>query len=180
MSRRTRCLVLAVMLLLLVGCDQASKQYATEYWQHTALHPQSYFGDTFEIRYAENPGAFLSLFANLSKPVRTVLLTVMNGLILGGVAFVLLFRSGWDKVSFVALALLLAGGVGNLIDRIWLGGIVIDFMVIDLGGLTGISWLKTGIFNVADMAITTGFLLLLPQLLRKDPAPPATTMEAAA
>jgi signal peptidase II len=141
--------------------------------QHTAQQPMEFFGDTFKITYAENPGAFLSLFANLSKPVRTALLTVMNGIILGGVALVLLFRSGWDKTSFVAAALLLGGGIGNLIDRIWQGGVVIDFMVIDLGELTGISWLRTGIFNVADIAITAGFLLLLPQLLRKEAEPPA-------
>ena len=173
MNARMRCVVLAALLLLLVGCDQASKKYATTHLQHTAQQPMEFFGDTFKITYAENPGAFLSLFANLSKPVRTALLTVMNGIILGGVALVLLFRSGWDKTSFVAAALLLGGGIGNLIDRIWQGGVVIDFMVIDLGELTGISWLRTGIFNVADIAITAGFLLLLPQLLRKEAEPPA-------
>jgi signal peptidase II len=180
MSARTRCLVLASLLILLVGCDQASKKYATTHLQHTAQNPIELLGDTFKITYAENPGAFLSLFANLSKPVRTVLLTVMNGIILSGFALVLLIRSGWDRVSFFALALLVAGGVGNLIDRIWQGGVVIDFMVIDLGELTGVGWLRTGVFNVADIAITAGFLLLLPQLLRKESQPPATPAQAAA
>jgi len=155
MSRRTRCLALAGLLILLVGCD------------------------TFKITYAENPGAFLSLFANLSKPVRTALLTVLNGLMLGVFTILLLFRSGWDKVSFTAIALLLAGGIGNLIDRIWQGGVVIDFMVIDFGELTGINWLRTGIFNVADIAITAGFLMLLPQLLRKEPEPQAAPAQTA-
>ncbi|MBL8852142.1 MAG: signal peptidase II, partial [Planctomycetaceae bacterium] len=136
-------------------------------------------GDTFMIQYAVNRGAFLSLFANLPDLVRTGLLVVMNGIVLAGVAFILLFRSGWNKWSFVALALLLAGGVGNLIDRIWLGG-VIDFMVIDLSQMTGIGWLKTGVFNVADIAITAGFLMLLPQLLKKDPSGPPATAEATA
>jgi signal peptidase II len=180
MSGRTRCIALAGLLFLLVGCDQASKKFATEHLQHTAQNPMEFLGDTFKITYAENPGAFLSLFANLSKPVRTALLTVMNGLMLGVFTFLLLFRSGWDKLSFTAVALLLAGGIGNLIDRIWQGGVVIDFMVIDLGELTGIGWLRTGIFNVADIAITAGFLLLLPQLLRKEPeTPPAAAQPAA-
>lgn len=180
MTPRTRCLILALMLILLVGCDQASKQYAVENWKHTADAPMTFLGDTFAIRYAENPGAFLSLFANLPREVRTLLLTGMNGVILTGVAFVLLFRSGWDKWSFTALALLLAGGVGNLIDRVWLGGIVVDFMVVDLGGLTGIGWLRTGVFNVADMAITAGFLMLLPFLFRKEAPEETTPAEAAA
>lgn len=180
MTVRIRCLALASLLILLVGCDQASKKYATTHLQHTAHEPIEFFGDTFKITYAENPGAFLSLFANLSRPVRTALLTVMNGVMLSAFALLLLFRSGWDKVSFTAISLLLAGGVGNLIDRIWQGGVVIDFMVIDLGELTGISWLRTGIFNIADIAITAGFLLLLPQLLRKEPEPPAAPQHSAA
>jgi signal peptidase II len=180
MTPRTRCLTLAVMLVLLVGCDQASKQYATLNWQHTAAAPITFLGETFEIRYAENPGAFLSLFANLPEQARTLLLTVMNGVILAGVAVVLLFRSGWDRWSFTALGLLLAGGIGNLIDRVWLGGVVIDFMVIDLGGLTGIRWLKTGIFNVADIAITAGFLMLLPRLVRPETPSPTPAAEGTA
>jgi signal peptidase II len=172
LSRKTRAVTLAVLLLTLVGCDQASKQYATAHLSHTAQNPINMFGDTFEIRYAHNRGAFLSLFANMPEPVRFALLTVMNGIILGGVAIFLLRRSPIDRLSFIALALLLAGGIGNLIDRIWLRGIVIDFMVIDLAAETGIPWLKTGVFNVADMAITAGFLLLLPQLFRKEPKAP--------
>ncbi|REJ80781.1 MAG: hypothetical protein DWQ29_14000, partial [Planctomycetota bacterium] len=63
------------------------------------------------------------------------------------------------------------------IDRAFLGGIVVDFMVINLSSWTGIGWLKTGIFNVADIAITAGFLLLLPQLFHK--SPPETAPKAA-
>lgn len=179
MSRKARLIALAVLLATLVGCDQATKQYATQHLQHTRLDPLQFCGETFEIRYAENEGAFLSLFANLPRNVRFWLLTVMNSVILAGVAWLLVSHHGLDRRSFVALSLLLAGGIGNLIDRIWLGGIVIDFMVVDLGDLTGLAWLKTGIFNVADMAITAGFLLLVPTLFRRDvsAAPPA---EAAA
>ena len=60
---------------------------------------------------------------------------------------------------------------GGPATGVLLRGIVIDFMVIDLADHTGIPWLKTGIFNVADVAITTGFLLLLPMLFRKEPSP---------
>jgi signal peptidase II len=179
MSRKARLIALAALLVTLVGCDQATKQYATQHLQHTRANPLQFCGDTFEIRYAENEGAFLSLFANFPPRVRFWLLTVMNAVILAGVAWLLVSHHSLDRRSFTALSLLLAGGIGNLIDRIWLGGIVIDFMVVDLGDLTGVGWLKTGIFNVADMAITAGFLLLVPTLFRRD-APPAPPAEAAA
>ena len=58
-------------------------------------------------------------------------------------------------VQFIALSLFLAGGIGKLIDRLFLSCIVIDFLNIGFGPL------RTGIFNVADMAITGGALLML-------------------
>jgi len=167
-SRKARLITLALLLVTLVGCDQASKQYATAHLQHTEMNPLTYLGSTFEIRFARNDGAFLSMFSSLPKEVRFWLLTVMNAVILGGVAVFLIARRNLDLVSFIALALLLAGGIGNLIDRVSLQGVVIDFMVIDLADHTGIPWLKTGIFNVADIAITAGFLLLLPIMFRKE------------
>ena len=57
----------------------------------------------------------------------------------------------------MAVALLLAGGIGNLLDRLFHGGLVIDFLNMGIGPL------RTGIFNVADMAIMAGFALLFLQ-----------------
>ena len=55
----------------------------------------------------------------------------------------------------VAVALLVAGGAGNLIDRIRFRGVVTDFLVLSFGPL------HTGVFNVADMAITAAVLWLI-------------------
>jgi signal peptidase II len=44
--------------------------------------------------------------------------------------------------------------------------VVIDFLNVGIGGL------RTGVFNVADMAISAGFVLLLPHVFRKDDSPP--------
>ncbi len=176
-SRRVRIVWLLLLTATLVGCDQATKTYATRHLQYTSTNPLQYLGDTLEIRYAHNRGAFLSLFSGLSEESRFLLLTVMNAVILTGVAVFLLSSREVEGVPFFALTLLLAGGIGNLIDRAFLGGIVVDFMVINLSSWTGIGWLKTGIFNVADIAITAGFLLLLPQLFHK--SPPQTAPKAA-
>jgi len=55
----------------------------------------------------------------------------------------------------VALAVIIAGGVGNLIDRLRFAGRVTDFLYLQAGPL------HTGVFNVADMAITFGILWLV-------------------
>jgi len=58
-----------------------------------------------------------------------------------------------------------SGGLGNLLDRIMNDGRVIDFMNL------GIGTLRTAIFNVADVCITTGVVLLLVELLRERTQP---------
>jgi signal peptidase II len=68
--------------------------------------------------------------------------------------YALLSRSGHPSGT-AAVALLFAGGVGNLIDRITSGGSVVDFINLGIGSV------RTGIFNVADVAITVGVLILL-------------------
>jgi len=58
------------------------------------------------------------------------------------------------KYQTIAMSLVLGGGFGNLIDRIYNHGLVIDFMNAEIGSL------RTGVFNVADIAITFGAIWL--------------------
>ena len=154
---RWRVALLGFMLVTCVGCDQATKQYAIENFK--GQPPIHFLGDTFRIQYAENPGAFLSLMADLSPQTRFWVLTVANSVVMLLVAAYFLVAPDIDTPTLVALALIVAGGVGNLIDRVRFE-VVIDFMNMGIGPL------RTGVFNVADMAITGGFLMLLPQIIR--------------
>ncbi|EDL58169.1 signal peptidase II [Gimesia maris] len=152
-SKATRYTLLIACLLFCVGCDQYTKKIAVEKLKYEP--PLTYLNNTFRMEYAENTGAFLSVGSRLSKPVRFFLLVVANAAFLILVTGMLVFRWQMPLVQFIALSLLLAGGIGNLIDRVFLNGIVIDFLNIGFGPL------RTGIFNVADMAITGGALLML-------------------
>jgi signal peptidase II len=71
-------------------------------------------------------------------------------------AYALFVRAGQASLIF-ALALVLGGGSSNLIDRFVNDGYVVDFINLGAGPI------RTGIFNVADVAITAGVLLLLVQ-----------------
>ncbi|WP_417387798.1 signal peptidase II [Gimesia sp.] len=162
-SKATRYTMLLACLLFCVGCDQYTKKIAVEKLKFEP--PVTYFNNTFRMEYAENTGAFLSVGSRLSKPVRFFLLVVANAAFLILVSGMLVFRWQMPLMQFIALSLLLAGGIGNLIDRVFLNGIVIDFLNIGFGPL------RTGIFNVADMAITGGALLMLfSWFFTKDPA----------
>jgi len=79
---------------------------------------------------------------------------------LGVLTYAVLSRPG-HLSGVAAVALLFAGGVGNLIDRVTSGGSVVDFIKLGIGPV------RTGIFNVADVAITVGALILLSAALRR-------------
>ena len=150
----TRALHFALMFLLLscVGCDQATKILAKS---HLASRlPMEYLNGAVRIQYAENTGAFLSLGANLPEEARFILFVLLVGpILITGLAFA--FRS--DRTApaqKMGLILAVGGGMGNLIDRI-AHGAVVDFVSLGIGPL------RTGIFNLADVAITAGLVLFL-------------------
>lgn len=172
---RSRWLWLPLCVAAVVAVDQFTKTLVTRHLRATALDPLYFFDGLLRVQYAENNGAFLSLMSNLPPDVRFWVLTVANGLILTGLAVFLLSSRSVDAWTWWALVLILAGGLGNLIDRIRLDGRVIDFLNVGLGRL------RTGIFNVADIAITVGFLMLIPRALlpEKKPASPRIVEEPA-
>lgn len=74
---------------------------------------------------------------------------------------VVLFVQPMSLDTVVAWSLVLSGGLGNLVDRIINDGRMIDFMNIGIGSL------RTGIFNVADVYITVGVVVLVFQSLQR-------------
>jgi signal peptidase II len=141
---------LLVMVGTTIGCDQVSKHLASVYLM--GRPGQSFLGDSLRLEYAENPGAFLSLGAGLPAWARMALFSILTGALLITCVIVGL-RDRWAGLPLLGLALVFAGGVSNLMDRV-ARGTVVDFLNVGLGTL------RTGIFNVADMAILLGVAVL--------------------
>ena len=144
-----RALLLALMLFVLVA-DQTTKSVARMSLSRTA--PRHY--GVLTLVYTDNRGAFLSLGENFPESVRTIVFDVVVALGLI-VATVALFRSKLHRGDDVALAAIIGGGIGNLIDRLRFSGRVTDFLYLAVGPL------HTGVFNIADMAITLGVIWLM-------------------
>jgi len=143
--------LLLIAIAATIGCDRVTKHVAT-----TALADeprQSFLADTVRLEYAENTGAFLGLGASWSEPVRTAVFGIGNALLLFGLVIVAR-RQRWSTPALLGVALFVAGGLSNLVDRA-LHGAVVDFLNVGIGPL------RTGIFNVADMAIMLGAGLLV-------------------
>jgi signal peptidase II len=157
-SRQT--LVLSIIILGNIILDQLTKLVAIETLKGEV--PHSFLGNFFRLEYIENSGAFLGMGAGLSDPVRFWVFSILVGFfIFGLIAF--LFRSrSLDYPSKVAFAFVAGGGLSNLIDRLFRdGGRVVDFMNVGIGPL------RTGIFNVADMAILFAVIWLFLSGFRK-------------
>lgn len=154
----TRCrksvrLILALAILSsFIGCDQASKQYATVSLQHST--PHSYLGDTLRLDYALNPGGFLSLGAQMSPTARNLFFVGFNSCVMIAVLVFLCVHWNARLIVFVSTSFVLAGGIGNLIDRVSNDGLVIDFLNVGVGSV------RTGIFNVADIGVMFGAIML--------------------
>lgn len=147
---------IALVLFIIVvslALDQATKYWAFESLQGTPS--KHYLGDTIRIQYATNTGAFLGLGNSLPEGVRFWLFNVFTSAVILGIFVYLIWSHRMKLFESVAFALLVSGGVGNLIDRVMRGGYVVDFMNMGVGDL------RTGIFNVADVAIMTGIFMLL-------------------
>lgn len=163
-SRALQHALVAFVLLSTVACDQASKSWARSSLSQAPLHAAR---GHVQLILAENRGAFLGLGSHIDPELRTALFT-------GGVALALLGGMVWlfardhSVAQAASVALIIGGGLGNVVDRVSRFGAVTDFIFVHYGPL------RTGIFNLADVFITTGVLaLLLAGLFQKERAPGA-------
>jgi signal peptidase II len=166
MTKLPRSLLILLTTLSCIVGDQVSKLVAKQFLQPGDFY--SYAGDTFRLQYAENSGAFLGLGATLPDPWRHLIFTVLVGIFLLVLLVYLLRGSELNRFATVCLSLVCSGGLSNLIDRIVHDGRVVDFLNVGIGPL------RTGIFNVADMAITFGALLMLGESMRSSKSVEAT------
>jgi signal peptidase II len=144
---------LLLLSLLVVAADRVTKWLAStriELGSNLQVIPH-----VFAISHVENPGAAFSLFNDSSSPGRVRWMLLVFSLLAAVAVLVALLKLG-RKISAttVALALILAGALGNAYDRIRFG-YVIDFLEVHI---IHYHWPD---FNVADSAIVVGGMLLL-------------------
>ena len=153
----TRLLAILAIVVSTIGCDRVTKHMVAE--RLAGWPPVSFAADSVRLEYTENPGGFLSLGAELPEHVRTGLFSLCTSLVLVWLG-VWVWRQVVAGRWVVGPALLWAGGVANLVDRVARGS-VIDFLNV------GVGQVRTGIFNVADVAIMLGAAIFVLVELRR-------------
>ncbi len=132
------------IIVLAIYLDQLTKWLAVTYLKNVVSLP--IIKDVLHLTYLENTGAAFGSF----KDHRWVFL-IASSVALIAFLFFLFFKTPKHILGRISLALLLGGGVGNMIDRIMLGYVVdfVDFRLINFA-----------IFNFADACVTVGTVLL--------------------
>lgn len=146
-------ILLIFIILALIGIDQAVK-----FWAVTSLQPKGsmdfiHFGDfkIFDLTYLENTGA---IFGSMSGK-RWFLIGFTGLILIAGIVMLFKFYKR-SKFLSASIVLFIAGGIGNIIDRIRLGYVVdmFEFKIF-----------KFAIFNVADIYVTFAVAMLIIYIL---------------
>lgn len=141
------------LILANIALDQISK-----FWVRANVATRSeseIWTEKFILTNVENSGAFLGLGSDLNQTLKIILLLVLPVLVLGFVLRHVLKDKAMDRMSLIGYCCIIGGGIANVYDR-FVYGSVTDFLHIDLGGV-----FRTGIFNIADVSVTTGLIMLI-------------------
>ncbi len=130
-------IVLVVLLL-----DQLSKFYV----KNILLEPVQIFAGLFEIAFVKNTGIAFSLFSDSA-----LVLTIINSIIV----FSIMIWSFIKHKFSPGLAFIIAGGLGNLLDR-YMHGYVVDFI--------NPLFVNFAVFNIADIALNIGIVFLFMEM----------------
>ena len=145
--RIIKAVLVLILLISNVGCDQISKRIVRE--RIGEQQEFRFLNDHLTLMKIENSGAFLSLGESLPLPIKLILLVILPSLLLAWATIFVLTRQNLSTKTFVGIAFIIGGGIGNLYDRV-VHGSVTDFLHIDFG------FFQTGIFNMADVSIMVG------------------------
>lgn len=163
MGRSTRIHPVLAPLILsaaIVIVDQFTKLLVVTFVEryYDTGYAISIIGDFLRIIHVSNTAIAFSIGRNLPEVAKTVLFVALPCVLMVAI-FWYYFTSAMSRLQRWVLALMIGGGIGNIIDRIFRPQGVIDFIDVKFYGLFGFERWPT--FNVADSAIVVGAVLLV-------------------
>lgn len=151
-NKFTRLLLIVLVLLCNFGCDQLSKRIVRHHVDEN--EKIDLVKGHLTLTKVENTGAFLSMGNELPRQVKTVLLAVLPLIALSVAVLYLILNDRITYLRAAGICFLVGGGLGNILDRLFYGSVT-DFLHLKYGNF------QTGIFNLADVSIVIGLVLIL-------------------
>jgi signal peptidase II len=156
-----------LLTIFAVGADQVSKFFIVKNWPRNGTFIKDVFGNEFlEIYHVRNTAIAFSLGHNLPDMLRPFLFILVPVVVLIFLAVYYFKSDEFTSLQRWAVAGILGGGIGNLIDRIFRPEGVVDFISVNFYGFLGFSRWPT--FNFADSFVVVFGLLLLVTIFVKD------------
>ncbi len=149
--------LLAGVIFVVVLADYLSKEWVVA--NIPMYSRRSVIGDVLRLTYTHNPGAAFGM--NIGEHSRLFFLALA---VVALVALFLIYRATprQDVLRLIAVALIAAGAIGNILDRLRYEAGVVDFIDVGIG-----DW-RFWTFNVADSAVSVGAVLLLISFWREE------------
>jgi signal peptidase II len=153
--------------LLLTGIiilvDQCSKSFIAAKWPIGSMIKDVFNNDFLQIIHVRNKVIAFSLGQNLPESIRPVLFIILPLLVLAILLWYYFKSNDFTNVQRWAVAGIIGGGIGNLIDRIFRPEGVVDFISVKFYGFLGFERWPT--FNIADSSVVVCCLLLFATIL---------------
>lgn len=154
-SALNRNLFITLLIVFNIAIDQISKSIVRSNMIEGARGQIDVIKDYFQLIWVENEGAFLGMGSDMNPTLKLIFLLILPTLVLAYVIYYIIKTKELDRLSLIAFCCIVGGGIANVFDRIVYGQVT-DFFFIKIT-----ESIKTGIFNVADLSVTTGMIMLL-------------------
>lgn len=141
----------AVVSVLLLAADQISKYFVAS--NYSLYATGTIVPGIFDFCYIHNTGGAWGMLSG-----NTCILIVFTAIVMILAIWWLIKKGSNNKLLFAAVCIIFAGGLGNMIDRIFRGGKVVDFIQFSF-------WNSFPVFNIADCAIVIGCSVLVCYLI---------------
>ncbi len=151
-SKICRLRLLVIVVAVVLALDLWSKALALQHL--SPIYPKKIIDGFFSLTLVMNSGVAFGVFSGIESSLKAYLLLLLSGVTVGLVIFYYFYEKSLQFTACFALALIVGGAFGNMIDR-WRFHKVVDFLDFYWHGY---HWPA---FNVADCAISVGVTILL-------------------
>ena len=155
-NKRQRIILVISIISLTICCDQISKIIVRN--NLTNHENIGLLNNSLVLVKAENIGAALGLGGNFPSMLKIIYFQILPISVLLFFFRMILTKTDISKVAAIGLSIAIGGAVANIFDRIFFGSVT-DFIQIQTGTM------QTGIFNIADIFIVTGTILVVLDLI---------------
>ncbi|MCL2601503.1 MAG: signal peptidase II [Treponema sp.] len=153
-----------ILTALVVVLDQVTKAFVVKNWPVPGTFITDVFGNNLLIFFhVRNPAIAFSIGYGLPQPFRFILFVIVPVVVLSLLVWYYCKTTEFSRIQRWAIAGIVGGGFGNIIDRLFRPDGVVDFISVKFFGLFGMERWPT--FNVADASVVVCCIILLCTML---------------